>query len=139
MRPTLIRRSRFRIENRFIGRLDETLAATNRVDVRRIDADAALGAADGLKAHDAVDLGVDLVVLPKKKNNTNPELGPALPNHDRPRPNELSVGTLDAESLRLAITTVARAADAFLVCHSCCPFSPVNVLGVDGGDSHPRQ
>src|ERR687892_65352 len=102
-----------------MGRLDQSFATADRVDIRRVDTDPSLGAGNRLEPHHAVDLGVDRVVLTDSDVPTNPELGSALANHDRSRANKLAIGPFDAEPFRLAITTVPRAANAFLVCHDC--------------------
>src|SRR5947209_12868984 len=44
----------------------------------------------------------------------------ALAHEDRPGPNDRALTAFDAESLALAVTTVARATDAFLMCHVMC-------------------
>src|SRR5262245_6862189 len=45
------------------------------------------------------------------------DLGAALPHDDRARAHQLPAVTLDAETLRLRVAAVARAAACFLVCH----------------------
>src|SRR5919202_866771 len=49
----------------------------------------------------------------------------ALAHQNRASPHHRAVATFDAEPLTLAVTTVARAADAFLVCHVCIYASSV--------------
>src|SRR5947209_10480751 len=44
----------------------------------------------------------------------------ALAHEDRPGPNDRALTAFDAESLALAVSTVARATDAFLMCHVMC-------------------
>src|SRR5215211_9221010 len=102
-----------------MGRLDESFAPADRVDIGWVDADAPLGAGHRLEAHHAIDLGVDRVVLADAHVLTNPELRSALANHDRSGTNELAIGPFDTEPFRFAITTVPRAANAFLVSHNC--------------------
>src|SRR3954454_958405 len=118
-----------------MGRLDESFATAHRVDIGWVDADTPLGAGNRFEAHDAIDLGVDGVVLADANVLTNPELRSALANHDRPGAYELAIGPFDAEPFRLAITTVARAANAFLVSHDCLSLD-VAELGVDRRDCH---
>src|SRR5215207_9396331 len=81
----LVGRSRLRVDERFVGRLGEAFATADRVDVGRVDADTTLGSADWFEAHDAIDLGIDGVVLADADVLTDPELGSALANHDRSR------------------------------------------------------
>src|SRR5215210_677999 len=119
-------------------RLGECFATADRVDIRWVDADAPLGPGNWLEPHYAVDLGVDRVVLTDADVLTNPELRSALANNDRSRANELTVSPFDAEPLRLAITTVPRAANAFLVSHDYLSLDG-DELGVDRRDRHPRQ
>src|SRR5215216_3812387 len=102
-------------------RLGECLATADRVDIRWVDADAPLGTGNRLEPHHAVDLGIDRVVLTDADILTDPELRSALANDDRSRANELAVSPFDAEPFRLAITTVSRAANAFLVSHDFLP------------------
>ena len=120
-----------------MGRLDKSFATAHRVDIRWVDADTPLGAGNRLEAHHAIDLGVDRVVLTYANILTNPELRSALANHDRPGAYELAIGPFDAEPFRLAISTVPRAANAFLVSHDRLSLDDAE-LGVDRRDCHTR-
>ena len=70
--------------------------------------------ADLLEADDAIDLGIDRVILANANIVANPKLGSALPDNNCAGANQLAIVSLDAQSLGLAVAAVARAADAFL-------------------------
>src|SRR4029450_9844876 len=123
-----------------MGRLDQSLATADRVNIRWIDANTPLGTANRFEAHHAVDLGVDRVVLADANVLADPELRSALPNHDRSRANELAIGPFDAEAFRLTVTTVPRATTAFLVSHDYLSLDVLAAeLGVDRRNCHARQ
>src|SRR5207244_1915860 len=54
----------------------------------------------------------------------------ALTHQDRASPNDRAFAAFDAEPLALAVTTVARATDALLMCHVLCLVPPVSQASV---------
>src|SRR5215203_6072278 len=71
-------------------------SAANRIDILRIHTNAFLVAADLLEANDAIDLGIDRVILADANVVADPELGAALANHDSSRSHVFSVVSLHA-------------------------------------------
>src|SRR5918995_1602608 len=99
-----------------LGR-QQLLCATDRVDLRWVDADSAFLARNRLKPHNAIDLGVDRVVLADADVVADPELGAALTNDDCAGVDVLTVVSLDTEPFGLAVATIPRTTNAFLVSH----------------------
>src|SRR5687768_2998927 len=92
--PILVGRARFGESDRLEGPLKQPRSAADRVDVGWVDADTALLAVDRLEADDAVDLGVDRVILADPGVIADPELCAALADDDGPGAHELAVGAL---------------------------------------------
>src|SRR5689334_19175560 len=82
----------------FLGS-EETRAATDRVNLGRVNADSALAPANRFEADHTVDLGVDRVILANPNVVANPELGAALAHHNGARADVLAIGALHAKSL----------------------------------------
>ena len=55
----------------------------------------------------AVDLGEEGVILPQPDVEAGLETASLLPHEDRPAGDEIAVVTLDAETLRITVSTVA--------------------------------
>jgi len=70
-----------------------------------------------LELHDTVYERIDGVVSTEPNVATRMPLGAALTNDDVAGSDELATKLLDATVLRIAVPTVARRADAFLMCH----------------------
>src|SRR5687768_2224434 len=82
-----------------------------------VNANLLLVARVGRKSDNAIDLRVDCVVATQADIIAGLDLGAALAHNDSARPHNLTAIALDAKHLRLAVATIARAADAFLMCH----------------------
>ena len=86
-------------------------------DVNRVDRNAALVTANWLEFHDAINLGVDGVILAYANVIADPELRTSLANNDCAREHILSIAALHAQPLGIAVTTVSGTPDAFFMSH----------------------
>src|SRR5215203_5999390 len=115
--------------------LQQLLGAADWVDIRRVDTDPALVAADRLKSDNTLDHGVDRVVLADADVAADPELGATLADDDRAGIDVRTVGALHAQPLRLGVAAVTRTTDTFFMGHGG---SPSSLLAVDSGNSQAR-
>lgn len=81
------------------------------------DADDVLCLAVLLVLNDAVDLGEKRIIAPDANVDTGTEPGSPLTDEDTSGADALAAVSFDAEVLRVAVATVARASNTFLVCH----------------------
>ena len=80
-----------------------------------VHADALFVSAQTLEFHHTVNQGVQGVVIATTHVVAGMDFGAALTNQDVAGQHKLTVATLGAQTLGLAVTTVARATDTFLM------------------------
>src|ERR1051325_2276700 len=90
----------------------------------RIDADFVAPVVLVLELHHAVDQRIDREVRAEADVATRMPFGAALADDDVAANDFLAADLFRAAVLRIAVTTVARRAYAFLVSHYLSPFSP---------------
>ncbi len=90
------------------------LDATNCDLFLSVNADT-LAISDGLEAHEAVGQSEERIVRSASDIDTGMNLGPALSDKDITGDNRLPICSLDAETLRLAVPSVLRGADALFM------------------------
>ena len=71
-----------------------------------------------LERHAPWGLGVQRIVLAQADIETRAKASSSLTHQDRPALHQITVKSLHAKPLRLAVTAVSRAALPFLVCHN---------------------
>src|SRR5688500_16735335 len=94
-----------------------------RNDARRDDADHFLVAAVIFELHHAVDHRIDREIAAEANICAWAHQDAALAHDNAARTDDFAAVAFHATHLRLAIATVARAADAFFMCHWKAPFT----------------
>ena len=84
--------------------------------LERVDADALALSSCLFEPNLSVNQSEQGVIASYSYVAARPNDGAALAHEDRASPHDRAVATFDAQPLALAIATVARATDAFLVC-----------------------
>src|SRR5271169_3090703 len=95
-----------------------SLLGRYRLDGREASPVAAIG-----ELHPAADLGEQSVIGADAHVRPRLDLGAALADDDRSTGHELAAKSLDAQPLRIGITSVCGAASTLLMCHCRIPFS----------------
>src|SRR5436305_1972961 len=110
------------------GRLGQSLklwregAGALRLRQLRLAADLLLVSLGVLVLHRARDQREERVIAPDADIVPRHDARTALPHEDLAAVDDLPVVSLDAEHLRLAVTSVPGRTDALLVCHSILPW-----------------
>ena len=100
--------------------------------LERVDADALALSSCLFEPNLSVNQSEQGVIASYSYVAARPNDGAALAHEDRASPHDRAVAAFDAQPLALAIATVARATDAFLVCHGFLCASCLSGLGMFG-------
>jgi hypothetical protein len=87
--------------------IEEAFSGNESLCGRRVHAHPLLGLSEALEFHHTIDQCEERIVTPNPDVVSRVDLRPALPNEDAARGDKLSTKALHAQTLGVAVTTIA--------------------------------